>query len=583
MTNSSAPASVVIALDMGGSWIKGVAGTTADLGAAVDVRHIQRWKNPVATATTAEAYAAVIVSCCRSLSPTTSVAAVVIATAGEVDAGGQRYILGGAHLGAMVATEWRILVERELGCSVTLINDAEAFVLGLGAQQQLPQNQNAGFCVIGTGLGYAQVRHGRWWKPRRRLDLLGCAHTEAHTYDGWTSAVGAATQAGGDLCAFLTANEYRSHREAYMSGLARMLVSAAMLDGLDTLFLGGGLVDAAESAGVDLGALLQPRIAQDIIPGLVVPTLIIAQGGNGVTLRGALAFAVGQAIVSPVQFRGNFATLQTEQAGAREALERLSAADIALRLAQAEQQAANDFIVEAPALGAVAERMATAITQGGRVIYVGAGTSGRIGAMDAVEIPCTYGMAPERFVAVIAGGVADACLTIEGNHEEDFSTVPDMLLLQIKAEDVVIGISASGSAFFVRSALAYAQACGAYTVLLHQGDVERSDFFHTSLRLRSGSELVNGSTRMKAGTATKKALNILSTTAMIRIGKVRQGFMIDLDCCNAKLRKRAEGILSTLTGLSGVEAAVVLTKHQYILRNALDDVEADIKARREHK
>lgn len=567
MSNSAS--AVVLGLDLGGTWIKGVA-QTAESAGAPSVLTVTRWRNPIATSDSAATYGAAIVAMCRELAAGRPITAVVASTAGEVDAGGQRYLIAGAHLGVMATTPWREVVEATLGCPVTLINDAEAFVLGLAAQGQLDAARQVGALVIGTGLGFSVVRYGRWWKPARRLNFLGCTWTGEGTYDAWASAVRAAGQAEGDLVRFLTDPHHAAARDGYLEGLARMLASAAVLYHLDEVVLGGGLVDAAAQAGVALAEVLAARLPELVPPVFTPPRLVVAPDGNGLILRGILALAAGNAVAEPARFRGGFARLDTEGAGAAVPLENMLPSEIACHLAESERVAAEDFVAEAPALGAVAERMAEAIRAGGRVLYVGAGTSGRVGALDAVEMPCTYGVAEDRFVAVVAGGVSDASLTIEGNAEEDFSAVPELLLLQPGPRDVVLGLSASGTAFFVRSALAYARSRGAYTVLVQEGAADVSAFCHTALRLRSGPECIRGSTRMKAGTATKKALNILSTTAMVCLGKVRRGYMIDLVASNDKLRRRAEAMLADLTGLSVEQARARLEQTDYRVRAALD-------------
>ena len=175
-------------------------------------------------------------------------------------------------------------------------------------------------------------------------------------------------------------------------------------------------------------------------------------------------------------------------------------------------------------------------------------------------------------MAVVAGGLADAGLTIESEGEEDVSAVPDLLLLQPSSRDVVLGLSASGTAFFVRSALAYARQRGAWTVLVHESELAGEPCSDDAIRLHSGPECLAGSTRMKAGTATKKILNILSTTAMIRLGKVRRGRMIDVVASNDKLRRRAQGILADLAGISADEAGRLLAAHGYRLRETLQSL-----------
>src|SRR5699024_7087182 len=156
------------------------------------------------------------------------------------------------------------------------------------------------------------------------------------------------------------------------------------------------------------------------------------------------------------------------------------------------------------------------------------------------ELPCTYGFPDDKALAVISGGVSDAAIEIESDFEEDASAVPDMLLLNINSRDVVIGISASGSAYFVQSALAFAKYRGALSVLLQaEFPKEVPRFCHSVIPLYSGSEVVTGSTRLKAGTATKKVLNCISSAIMIKLGKVEGSYMINVACSNKKLVERA--------------------------------------------
>lgn len=559
---------IVVGLDLGGTWIKGAVRGGGKL------ENVQRWKNPLDSVFTAESYADFIVSRCRELAEGRPIRAVIASTAGEVDAAGASYRIAGKHLGVMATQPWRPLAENVLGCSITLVNDAEAFVLGWSESGQLDLRRDIGFLVVGTGLGFSVVRAGRWWKPARRLNFLGSAWTPCGTYDDWISAVNAAEKAGGDLSKFLSSFEYGEQREAYIEALARVAASAAILYHLDEIVLGGGLVDAAKAAGLDLGQRLGQRLKELFPPAFVAPKLTLAKEGNQLILEGVLALADGQAHAEAARYRGDFRNLRTEEA-ISPALEKMTAPEIARHLAAAEAHAAQDFLVETDALARVAQTVAHALRQGGRVVYVGAGTSGRVGALDAVEIPCTYGLDPSRFVALVAGGLADSALTIEGEGEEDISSVPELLLLQLGPRDVVLGISASGSAFYVRSALAYARRRGSHAVLIHESEPVGASFYDDSIALHSGPECVSGSTRMKAGTATKKALNILSTTAMILLGNVRKGRMIDVVCSNDKLRRRAEEILKDVSGISLVEARKMLQQCGYNLRFCCDHFLAD--------
>lgn len=189
------------------------------------------------------------------------------------------------------------------------------------------------------------------------------------------------------------------------------------------------------------------------------------------------------------------------------------------------------------------------------MIYVGSGTSGRIASMDAVEIPCTYGFPEDRILCLISGGVADASIEIESDFEEDASAVVEMLFLNIQQNDVVIGISASGTAYYVQSALAFAKNRGAYSVIIQSDPSENTlPFCDEIIPLNSGFEVVAGSTRMKSGTATKKVLNFISSSVMIKLGKVMGPYMIDVACINNKLIERAQDILGILYHINSNEA-----------------------------
>jgi len=181
--------------------------------------------------------------------------------------------------------------------------------------------------------------------------------------------------------------------------------------------------------------------------------------------------------------------------------------------------------------------------------------------MDAVEIPCTYGFPEDRILCLIAGGIADAAIEIESNFEEDASSVPEMLLMNISAQDTVIGISASGTAYYVQSALALAKERGAYSVLIQSEQPQTElPFCDLVIPLNSGYEVVAGSTRMKAGTATKKILNFISSSVMIKMGKVAGSYMVDVACINNKLIERAQSILGVLNNMDEKEALRQLKK-----------------------
>ena len=196
----------------------------------------------------------------------------------------------------------------------------------------------------------------------------------------------------------------------------------------------------------------------------------------------------------------------------------------------------------------------------GRLIYVGAGTSGRLGVLDAAECPPTFGTPPEMVVGVIAGGPDALVRSIEGAEDDLDAARVEMERLRVGSNDVVVGIAASGTTPFVQAALSRAHAAGARTVFLSCSEPPRQlagicDVFITVL---VGPEIVTGSTRMKAGTATKLVLNTLTTGAMIRLGKIYGNLMVDLRAWNDKLIDRSQRIVMETTGLDRNRARDVI-------------------------
>jgi len=191
------------------------------------------------------------------------------------------------------------------------------------------------------------------------------------------------------------------------------------------------------------------------------------------------------------------------------------------------------------------ELIEAAFRAGGRLIYVGAGTSGRLGILDAAECPPTFGTPPGLVRAVIAGGYPALLEAVEGAEDDPGQGSGQMDALEVGKSDVVVGIAASGTTPFVRGALARAQALSARTVFLTCSDPPQDllDRCDVTIFLRTGPEVVTGSTRMKAGTATKLALNTLTTGAMVRLGKTYGNLMVDLKATNKKLIDRGERIV----------------------------------------
>ncbi len=216
--------------------------------------------------------------------------------------------------------------------------------------------------------------------------------------------------------------------------------------------------------------------------------------------------------------------------------------------------------------------VAAALKNSGRFYYVGAGTSGRLGVLDASEIPPTFGAPPELVQGIIAGGVGALHRSIEGAEDDAAAGARAMVERGVSAADVVCGISASGRTPFVLGALRRARESGARTLLLTcnpPGGKARDDEFDLRIDLPTGAELLAGSTRLKAGTATKVALNILSTGAMVQLGRVHGNLMIDLAATNDKLRDRAARLLMQIAGGDYATARAQLARHGWNVRAAL--------------
>ena len=207
------------------------------------------------------------------------------------------------------------------------------------------------------------------------------------------------------------------------------------------------------------------------------------------------------------------------------------------------------------------EAIANSIGHGGRLIYVGAGTSGRLAALDAAECPPTFGV-PSRLVqAVVAGGRRALTRAAEGAEDSAPQGARDLRARQIGARDIVVGVTASGSTPYVLGALRFARQRGAKTVLLTSNrNSPAHRWADIIIAPQTGPEVIAGSTRMKAGTAQKLILNMLSTGAMIRLGRVYNNWMVDLSMTNAKLRSRGLRILEEATGASAPEAKRALAQ-----------------------
>jgi len=224
-------------------------------------------------------------------------------------------------------------------------------------------------------------------------------------------------------------------------------------------------------------------------------------------------------------------------------------------LLNSEDQAVADAVAKAaPELVALLENIEPRFRAGGRLVYIGAGTSGRLGVLDASECPPTFQTDPDRVVGLIAGGDSALRKSSESKEDDPEGARPELDALDLTPADTLIGVAAGGTTPYVLGALRIAKQAGATTCLLTCSPPTREiggpDTIDHLVFLDTGPEAITGSTRMKAGTATKMALNTISTTLMVRTGKVYQNLMVDLRATNAKLRDRAARIVMELTGLS---------------------------------
>ena len=273
----------------------------------------------------------------------------------------------------------------------------------------------------------------------------------------------------------------------------------------------------------------------------------------------------------------NLAAALTEQRNPRsENLEKLSARELVELFVEEEkfvQEALHGAIVD---LAKAVEIVSHSLGKGGRLFYVGAGTSGRLGALDASEIPPTFGASAELVQGIIAGGATALLRSVEGAEDEENNGALAIDERGIKDRDVVLGITASGRTPFVLGALARAKSLRARTILLTCNPARSQNIdADLAIDLATGPEILTGSTRLKAGTATKVALNIISTGAMVALGKVRGNSMIDLQIMSTKLRDRAVRLVSEINGSDYATAQKKLEANNWNLRAAVDSPNSD--------
>jgi N-acetylmuramic acid 6-phosphate etherase len=255
-----------------------------------------------------------------------------------------------------------------------------------------------------------------------------------------------------------------------------------------------------------------------------------------------------------------------------------SVVDILNKINDEDQKIANLVKDAIPTIRNTIDLTLKSIKSGGRVFYVGAGTSGRLGVLDASEMPPTYSVSKDVFIGVIAGGEKALRNSVEGAEDDFEKAKKDLSKYKINEKDTLIGISCSGAARYIVSALKYAREKSASTVYLITNEKPYLNAkVDVIIKVNTGPEVITGSTRMKAGTATKMVLNMISTTTMIKLGKVYGNLMVDLMAVNNKLVDRGVRIISSIANVryeiakqklfeaeKSVKVAIVMIKKNWL-------------------
>ncbi|VDG21006.1 N-acetylmuramic acid 6-phosphate etherase [Lactobacillus pentosus] [Lactiplantibacillus mudanjiangensis] len=258
-------------------------------------------------------------------------------------------------------------------------------------------------------------------------------------------------------------------------------------------------------------------------------------------------------------------------------LDDMATADIVTLMNQEDAKVSQSIQSQIPAIAQAVDRIVTVFKAGGRLIYMGAGTSGRLGVLDAAECVPTFGTDPAMVRGIIAGG--DQAMTVAVEGAEDSLTLgeQDLTALHLTEHDAVVGLAASGRTPYVIGALKYANQVGATTISLACNEqAVISELADVAIEVAPGPEVLSGSTRLKAGTAEKMVLNMLSTIAMVKIGKVYHNLMIDVKPTNEKLVIRAKHIIELATGVDAVTAASLFDAANQDVKTAIVMALADV-------
>lgn len=276
----------------------------------------------------------------------------------------------------------------------------------------------------------------------------------------------------------------------------------------------------------------------------------------------------------------NLARLETEAINPRTLLLDMLPTDALVQTLHQENYVPADAVgAVLPVIACVVDIIAERMARGGRLFYVGAGTSGRLGVLDASECPPTFGVAPEQVQGIIAGGVTALTTSIEGAEDDPQIGAQDVGARNVGANDVVVGIAASGRTPYVIGALDAARQAGAVAVaLVNVTQSEMAGHADYTIAAVTGAESLTGSTRLKAGTAQKLVLNLLTTAAMVRLGKVYGNLMVDVRATNVKLRDRAVRIVMAASGTDPARAQAALASSNWRCKTAIVMLKRNVNA-----
>jgi N-acetylmuramic acid 6-phosphate etherase len=274
---------------------------------------------------------------------------------------------------------------------------------------------------------------------------------------------------------------------------------------------------------------------------------------------------------NPRDLQAELETLTTEAFRPELAeIDRLPTVEIARLMNGEDATVPTAVAARLPQIAAAIDDIAARMARGGRLVYVGAGTAGRLGVLDASECPPTFNTDPSVVMGLIAGGPGAVVTSVEGAEDSRELAVRDLDALDLTADDTVVGVSASGRTPYAIGAVEYARARGALTVGLScNADSALAAAADHGIEVVVGPELLTGSTRLKAGTAQKLVLNMLSTITMIRLGKTYGNLMVDVRASNDKLRARSRRIVALATGATDEEIETALTMTDGEVKNAI--------------